>query len=57
MPRASQDVLHRLSQLADDLPELAELDLNPLLAFPDHVVVVDAGPLARPAAHAAVKSW
>ena len=36
------DVLHRLSRLADDLPELAELDLNPVIGLPDRAVVVDA---------------
>ncbi len=53
-----RDVLHRLSQLAGDVPELAELDLNPVLAFPDHVTVVDARiRLARPAERADVKGW
>jgi len=36
------DVLLRASQLAVDVPEIAELDINPLLAFPDRVVAVDA---------------
>jgi len=36
------DVLYRLSQLAVDLPEVAELDLNPILAGPDGCVAVDA---------------
>jgi succinyl-CoA synthetase beta subunit len=35
-------VLHRLSQLAVDLPEVSELDLNPVLAGPDGAVAVDA---------------
>jgi acyl-CoA synthetase (NDP forming) len=39
---AVADVLHRLSQLAVDLPEVAELDLNPVLATPDGAVAVDA---------------
>ena len=53
-----QDVLHRLSRLAEDVPEVAELDLNPLLAFPDRVVAVDARiRLARPLAHTDVKGW
>jgi acetyl coenzyme A synthetase (ADP forming)-like protein len=39
---AVADVLHRLSQLAVDLPEVAELDLNPVLAGPDGAVAVDA---------------
>ncbi|HEY6962672.1 MAG TPA: GNAT family N-acetyltransferase [Gaiellaceae bacterium] len=39
---AVADVLHRLSQLAIDLPELSELDLNPVLARADGAVAVDA---------------
>jgi len=36
------DVLRRVSQLAADFPEVEELDLNPLLAFEDRAVAVDA---------------
>ena len=36
-----EDVLARLGRLAEDLPEVAELDLNPLLAFPDGAAAVD----------------
>jgi acetyltransferase len=32
----------RLSQLVTDLPVIQEMDLNPIMAFEDHVVVVDA---------------
>lgn len=39
---ALKNVLRRVSQLAVDIPELAELDLNPILAFGDGVVAVDA---------------
>jgi acetyltransferase len=39
---ALADVLCRISQLAVDFPEIDELDLNPLLAFSDRVVAVDA---------------
>jgi acetyl coenzyme A synthetase (ADP forming)-like protein len=39
---ALKNVLRRVSQLAVDLPELAELDLNPILAFDNGVVAVDA---------------
>ena len=39
---AVEGVLLRLSQLADDLPDVAELDLNPLIARPGGVSVVDA---------------
>jgi len=38
---ALADVLQRVSQLAVDYPEIAELDINPLLAFPDGVMAVD----------------
>jgi acetyl coenzyme A synthetase (ADP forming)-like protein len=52
------DLLHRLSRLADDLPELAELDLNPVVALPTGCVAVDArARIARPADRAALKSW
>jgi len=34
--------LLRLSQLAIDWPEIEELDINPLLAFPDGALAVDA---------------
>jgi len=39
---ALRDVLMRVSRLADDLPEITELDLNPVIARPDGVVAVDA---------------
>ena len=39
---ALTDVLLRVSQLVMDHPQIAELDLNPLLAFPDGVLAVDA---------------
>lgn len=39
---AVQDLLHRVSRLADDLPPVCELDLNPAIAGPDGVTVVDA---------------
>jgi acyl-CoA synthetase (NDP forming) len=35
-------VLLRLAQLALDRPEITELDINPLLPFPDRVVAADA---------------
>ena len=35
------DLLLRVSRLADDLPEVAELDLNPVIARPDGVQLVD----------------
>jgi len=39
---ALRDVLLRVSQLSLDLPEIQELDVNPLLAFPDRALAVDA---------------
>jgi len=39
---ALRDTLLRVSRLADDLPEVAELDLNPVIARPDGVIAVDA---------------
>jgi acetate---CoA ligase (ADP-forming) len=36
------DLLLRLSRLAADVPEVSELDLNPVLALPDGCVAVDA---------------
>jgi hypothetical protein len=34
-------MLLRVSRLADDLPQVAELDLNPVIAVPDGAHVVD----------------
>ena len=39
---AMRDTLLRVSRLAEDLPQVAELDLNPVIARPDGVVAVDA---------------
>jgi len=39
---ALEEVLLRLSRLTLDFPEIAELDLNPLLAFADGALAVDA---------------
>ena len=39
---ALRDALLRISRLADDLPQVAELDLNPVIAGPDGVTAVDA---------------
>ncbi len=36
------DVLIALSQMLADLPELSELDINPLLAYADGVIALDA---------------
>jgi acyl-CoA synthetase (NDP forming) len=39
--QALADTLLRVSRLADELPEVAELDLNPVIARPDGVRIVD----------------
>jgi len=39
---ALRDTLLRVSRLADDLPQVAELDLNPVIVRPDGVIAVDA---------------
>ena len=36
-----EEVLRRVSQLMSDFPAIAELDLNPVMAFADRVVAVD----------------
>jgi acyl-CoA synthetase (NDP forming) len=52
------ELLHRLSRLAEDLPEVAELDLNPVIALPEGYVAVDARVrVAKPASRRALKSW
>jgi acetyl coenzyme A synthetase (ADP forming)-like protein len=52
------DLLHRLSLLAEDLPEVAELDLNPVIALPNGCLAVDARVrLAAPTLRPALKSW
>ncbi len=47
---ALADLLLRVSRLADDLPEIAELDLNPVIARPDGVHIVDVRIRIAPAA-------
>ena len=52
------DVLHRLGRLAEDLPEIAELDLNPVIGRPDGCVAVDARVRVRRQAGAgSFKTW
>jgi acetyltransferase len=36
------DVILRLSQLVSDFPQILEMDLNPVMAFSDKIVAVDA---------------
>ena len=46
------DVLHRVALMADLVPEIAELDLNPVIAGPTGAVAVDIrmrlAPAGRP---------
>jgi acetyl coenzyme A synthetase (ADP forming)-like protein len=52
------DLVLRLSQLGEDLPAVAELDLNPVLALPDRCVAVDARIRVRtPDTVARAKTW
>jgi ATP-grasp domain-containing protein len=39
---ALRDLLLRVSRLADDLPEVTNLDLSPVIAHPDGVFAADA---------------
>jgi acyl-CoA synthetase (NDP forming) len=55
---AIADVLHRLARLAENHPEVAEVDLNPVLAGPEGCVAVDARVrLVRPAVERPAKTW
>ena len=52
------DLVLRLAQLADDVPEVAELDLNPVLGLPNGCVAVDARVRLRPAERTPLaKTW
>jgi acetyl coenzyme A synthetase (ADP forming)-like protein len=52
------DLLLRLSRLAEELPEVVELDLNPVLALPDRCFAVDARVRVAEPGHAhRTKSW
>ena len=55
---ALEDLLHRLSLLGDDFNEVAELDLNPVIAGPDGCVAVDARiRVARAERRRTPKTW
>ncbi|HTD34882.1 MAG TPA: acetate--CoA ligase family protein, partial [Candidatus Elarobacter sp.] len=52
------DLLLRLGRLAHDIPEIAELDLNPVLALPHGCLALDARVrVAESAQTHALKSW
>jgi acetate---CoA ligase (ADP-forming) len=52
------DLMLRLSQLGDDVPEVAELDLNPVFALPERCVAVDARVrVRRPERTVRAKTW
>jgi acetyl coenzyme A synthetase (ADP forming)-like protein len=52
------DLLLRLSRLVEDNPEVAELDLNPVLGRPDGCVALDARVrIAAPVRKPRLKSW
>jgi acetyl coenzyme A synthetase (ADP forming)-like protein len=52
------DLVQRLGALGEDLPAVAELDLNPVLGFPDRAVAVDARVrISRQREQRREKSW
>ncbi len=55
---ALADLLLRLARLGEDIPAVAELDLNPVLALPDRCVAVDARVrVRRPELTTRAKTW
>jgi acetate---CoA ligase (ADP-forming) len=55
---ALEDLVQRLAALGDDLLDVAELDLNPVIAGPDGCVAVDARVrIARVTGEQRAKSW
>jgi acetate---CoA ligase (ADP-forming) len=55
---ALADLMQRLARLGEDLPAVAELDLNPVLARPDGYVAVDARVrIRRSESLARAKTW
>ncbi len=55
---ALADLLLRLARLGEDIPAVAELDLNPVLALPDRCVAVDARVrVQRPELTTRAKTW
>ncbi|WAI01382.1 acetate--CoA ligase family protein [Methanogenium organophilum] len=53
---ALADTIHKISTLFINRPEVAELDINPLILYPDGLCAVDARILIRPYAPAPVTS-
>jgi acetate---CoA ligase (ADP-forming) len=52
------DLVVRLAALAEDFPQVSELDLNPVIALADDCVAVDARVrVAHAAPHGRLKSW
>jgi acetate---CoA ligase (ADP-forming) len=52
------DLVLRLARLADEIPEVAELDLNPVLGLPQGCVALDARVRVRPAERSPnAKTW
>ena len=55
---ALMDLVGRLARLGEDHPEVAELDLNPVLALAEGYVVVDARVrVSRPSPVTSPKTW
>jgi acetate---CoA ligase (ADP-forming) len=55
---ALTDLVHRLGRLAEDVPDVSELDLNPVIAGPDGCVAVDARVRVQArTSERALKSW
>jgi acetyl coenzyme A synthetase (ADP forming)-like protein len=55
---ALTELVHRLGRLAEDFPEVSELDLNPVIAGPDGCVAVDARVrVGTRQSERALKSW
>ena len=46
---ALREIVLRVSRLSDDLPQVAELHLNPVIARPDGVVILGASMRLAPA--------
>jgi acetate---CoA ligase (ADP-forming) len=55
---ALEELVHRLGRLAEDFPEVSELDLNPVIAGPGGCVAVDARVrVGTRQSERALKSW